>query len=59
MSALYLVDTSVWIFALRRNPPAAIAQRHEAVLLHADRDFDLIARQTSLVVESLVEVLDT
>jgi predicted nucleic acid-binding protein len=24
---LYLVDTSVWIFALRRNPPEAIRRR--------------------------------
>ena len=137
MAALYLVDTSVWIFAVRRNPQpairnrvaallemdqiaicglvelellggaanagefsrlkarlhglhrfsigdleweaaaesafalrrlgvtvpftdvllAAVALRHNAILLHADRDFDLIAKHTALDVESLADLV--
>jgi predicted nucleic acid-binding protein len=38
---------------------AALAQRHGATLVHADRDFDLIARHTSVVVESLVDIVDS
>jgi len=38
---------------------AAIAQRHEAILVHADRDFDLIAGHAGIVVESLVEASET
>lgn len=34
---------------------AALAIRHNATLLHADRDFDAIARHSRLVVESLVD----
>ncbi len=66
MPPLWLVDTSAWIFALRRNPSNAVSQRiavllaalairHNATLLHADRDFDAIARHSRLVVESLVD----
>jgi predicted nucleic acid-binding protein len=53
-------------FTLRRHgitvPPtdallAAVALRHDAVLLHADRDFDLVARHHPLRVESLVELV--
>lgn len=33
---------------------AALALRHEAILVHADRDFDLIANHSPLRVESLV-----
>jgi len=32
----------------------ALARRHELVLLHADRDFDLISRQTHFRAEGLV-----
>ena len=32
MRAPYLVDTSVWIFALRRNAPTAVAQRVDEIL---------------------------
>lgn len=51
------------VFALRRHgitvPPtdgflAALAMRREAVLVHADSDFDAIAEHQSLRVESLV-----
>ena len=54
------------VFALRRQgvtvPPtdgllAALAMRHGAVMLHADRDFDEIAAREPLRVESLVEVV--
>ena len=138
-SQLYLVDTSVWIFALRRNAPtgvtrrvadllhldavatcglielellggtryepeydrlrarlrglhylptesadwteaarlaydlrrlgvtvpytdallAAIAHRNGAIIVHADRDFDLIAAHSGVDVESLVNALNT
>lgn len=33
---------------------SALAMRHDAVLLHADRDFDLVARHCDLMVESHV-----
>ncbi len=36
---------------------AALAMRHNAILVHADRDFDLIAAHSDLRVESLVEAL--
>ncbi len=36
---------------------AALALRHGAILVHADRDFDLIANHSSLQVESLVGAL--
>ncbi len=37
---------------------AALAKRHSATLLHADRDFDLVARHAGLVAESLVNILN-
>jgi predicted nucleic acid-binding protein len=36
---------------------AALAIRHQAVLLHADRDFDLVAKHSALVVESLADAV--
>ena len=36
---------------------SALAIRHDAVLLHADRDFDLVANHAQLKVESLVELV--
>ncbi len=36
---------------------AALAIRHNAVLVHADRDFDLVAAHSDLRVESLVQAL--
>ncbi len=38
---------------------AAVARRSGAIIVHADRDFDLIAAHSGLDVESLVEVIDT
>lgn len=36
---------------------ATIAMRHGAVLLHADRDFDLLAQHMPLKVESMVDAV--
>lgn len=38
---------------------AALAIRHNAVLVHADRDFDLVANHSALRVESLVGVISS
>jgi predicted nucleic acid-binding protein len=37
---------------------SALAVKHQAILLHADRDFDLIATRAPLQVESLADALD-
>ncbi len=36
----------------------AIALRHDAIILHADRDFELIARHTGLQTESMLPIAD-
>src|SRR5205823_14489638 len=37
---------------------AAISKRRGAILMHADRDFDLIAGRAELAIESLVDLID-
>jgi predicted nucleic acid-binding protein len=65
------IDPGDWLvaarltFDLRRNRItvpftdtllAAVAQRSGTVLLHADRDFDLMAGHTDVVIESLADL---
>jgi hypothetical protein len=50
-----LIDTSIWLFALIFI--AAIALKEQLVLWHADSHFDLIAKHSSLKVESFVSLV--
>lgn len=69
-SESYLVDTSAWILALRRNALEAVKARIEELLerdailcteiiklLHIDNHFDIIAKYVSLKTESYVKDL--
>ncbi|MBI4322206.1 MAG: PIN domain-containing protein [Chloroflexi bacterium] len=38
---------------------SALALRYDAVLLHADRDFDLVAQKSALRVESLADTMSS
>ena len=38
---------------------ATLARRNDVILLHADRDFDLIARHSDLQVETLVDAISS
>ena len=70
----FFPDETVWVksyrtaFELRRlglTVPATdlliaiVAQENQAIVLHADRHFDLIARHIALKVESWVETVST